>query len=142
MMRKLGWITSGVLTLAAFLLGFVPQYQKDRALQSQLGVARQQLNFRSEKTRMNELALLCGRAYLETSMKNYGLASGDSTKFFDGIQAMMNEEPDVSRQQFLQATLAQRDAVTGGLAKGDPGTLLAVQDLFQRVLQAAQSRSK
>jgi hypothetical protein len=30
--------------------------------------------------------------------------------------------------------LAKRDVVTGGLAKGDPGTLAAVQDLFQRTL--------
>jgi hypothetical protein len=141
MSRKIGLIVGGVLVLAAFLLGFVPQYLKGKALDNQLGAARQQLNSEREKSQMDELGLLCGRVYLETNLKNYGLAGQDSTKFFDGVQAM-SQAPDSNRQSFLQETLAQRDAITGGLAQGDPGTLSAVQDLFQSTLQAAENGSK
>ncbi len=142
MNRKIGLIVGGVLIVAAFLLGFVPQYLKGRALDNQLGVVRQQLNSEREKSQMDELGLLCGRVYLETNLKNYGLASQYSTKFFDGVQAMMSQAPDSNRQSFLQETLAQRDAVTGGLAQGDPSTLSTVQDLFQRALEAAGNGSK
>ncbi len=55
---------------------------------------------------------------------------------------MMSHAPDSNRQSFLQETLAQRDAVTGGLAQGDPGTMSAVQALFQHVLEAAENKSK
>jgi hypothetical protein len=55
---------------------------------------------------------------------------------------MMSQAPDSNRQSFLQETLAQRDAVTGGLAQGDPGTLSAVKDLFKRALEAAENGSK
>jgi hypothetical protein len=135
-------IVGGVLIVAAFLLGFVPQYRKGRALDNQLSVVRQQLNSEREKSQMDELGLLCGHVYLETNLKNYGLASQYSTKFFDEIQTMISQAPDSNRQSFLQEALAQRDAVTGGLAQGDPGTLSAVQDMFKRVLEAAENGSK
>ncbi len=142
MNRKIGLIIGGVLIVAAFLLGFVPQYLKGKSLDNQLGAVRQQLNSEREKSQMDELGLLCGRVYLETNLKNYGLASQYSTEFFDGVQAMMSQAPDSNRQSFLQETLAQRDAVTGGLAQGNPGTLSAVQDLFKRALEAAGNGSK
>jgi hypothetical protein len=137
MNRKIGLIAGGVLAVAAFLLGFVPQYMKGKALDNQLGVVRQQLNSEREKSQMDELGLLCGRIYLETNLKNYGLASQYSAKFFDRVQAMMSQAPDSNWQSFIQKTLAQRAAVTGGLAQGNPGTLSAVQELFRRGLQAA-----
>jgi hypothetical protein len=142
MNRKTGLIVAGVLFVAAFLLGFVPQYLKARALDNQLGAVHQQLNSEREKSQMDELGLLCGRIYLETSLKNYGLAGQYSTKFFDEVQAMARQAPDSNRYSFLQKALAQRDAVTGGLAQGDPGTLSAVQELFQRMLQVAGNGSK
>lgn len=142
MNRKMGFIIGGVLVVAAFLLGFVPQYLKGKALDDQLDTAHQQLNSEREKSQMDELGLLCGRVYLETSLKNYGLAGQNSTKFFDEVQAMMRQAPDSNRHSFLQETLAQRDAVTGGLAQGNPGTLSAVQDLWQQVLQVIGNGSK
>ena len=91
---------------------------------------------------MDELALLCGYAYLETNLKNYGLASQYSTRFFDRVRAMASEAPNSGRQAFLQTPLARRDLVTGGLSKGDSSTVSAVQDLFQSALETAQTGSK
>lgn len=142
MNRQTLLIAGGALIVAAFLLGFVPQYLKARDLDSQLGAARQQLSAESEKSQMDQLALLCGYVYLETNLKNYGLASQSSTKFFNRVQVMTGQAPDSNRQAFLQASLAKRDLVTGGLAKGDPSTLAAVQDLFQNALETAQTGSK
>ncbi len=91
---------------------------------------------------MDEIALLCGYAYLETDLKNYGLASQYSTKFCDRVRAMTSKALNSGRQAFLQAALARRDLVTGGLAKGDSSTVSAVQDLFQSALETAQTGSK
>ena len=65
-------IAAAVLVVAAFLLGFVPEYLKSRELRGQLTTAQRQLE-------ADELALSIGRVYLEASLKNYGLASQSST---------------------------------------------------------------
>ena len=142
MNRKLCLIVGAVLVAAAFLVGFVPQYLKGRALKIQIGAVQQQLSSEREKSQMDKLALLSGRIYLETELKNYGLASQDSSEFFDQARTMMSQAPDSNRQAFLQDAVAQRDSVTGGLAKGDPGTVSIVQNLFRRALDNAQNGLK
>lgn len=139
MSRKALWITIGSLVVAAFLLGFIPQYMRGRNLESQLGTIRQELNAESEKLQRGELGLLIGYAYLQANQKNYGFASQYSTKFFDRARALAGQVSDPSWQTFLQGALARRDEVIGGLAKGDPSTVAAVQDLFQRTLDATQT---
>ena len=128
--------------MSAFLLGFVPQYLKARELDSQLGTARRQFDSEREKAQIDELGLLCGYVYLETNLKNYGLAGQCSSRFFNRARAMMGQAHDSSRQDFLQEALAKRDLITGGLAKGDPSTMSAVQELFQRALETTQTVSK
>lgn len=55
---------------------------------------------------------------------------------------MNSATPGSNRQAFLQEVLAQRDAVTGGLAKGDPDTVPVVQDMFRRALADARNELK
>ena len=142
MNQKTLLIVGGGLVVAAFLLGFVPQYVKARDLDNQLGAARQQFNSEHEQIQMDELGLLCGYVYLETNLKNYGVAGQYSSRFFDRARAMMGQAHDSSRQDFLQEALSKRDSITAGLAKGDPSTMSAVQDLFQRALETTQAVSK
>lgn len=142
MNRKFCLIVGGVMVVAAFLLGFVPQYLKNRNLDSQLGAVRQQLNLEQDKTQNDRLGLLCGHVYLETNLKNYGLASQYSSEFFDLAGALMSHAPASNRQAFLQEVLDQRDSVTGELAKGDPSSVSTVQDLFRKSLDNAQNESK
>lgn len=142
MNRKTLLIVAGSLVVAAFVLGFVPQYVKARDLASQLGAERQQLKSEREQSQMDELGLLCGYVYLQANLKNYGLAGQYSTRFFNRVRAMNGQPPDSSRQVFLQSALAKRDSITQGLAKGDPGVVAAVQDLFQSTLKISQTGSK
>ena len=142
MNRKTLLIVGGSLVVAAFLLGFVPQYLKARDIASQLGAERQQLNSERGKSQMGELGLLCGYVYLQTNLKNYGLAGQYSTKFFDHVRAMNGQAPDSNRQAFLQSALAKRDSITQGLANGDPSIVGALQDLFQSTLQTTQTGPK
>ena len=128
--------------MAAFVLGFVPQYVKARDLASQLGAERQQLNSEREKSQMDELGLLCGYVYLQANLKNYGLAGQYSTRFFNRVRAMNGQSPDSSRQAFLQSALAKRDSITQGLAKGDPNVGAELQNLFQSTLETTQAVPK
>ena len=130
------------LFAVGFLLGFVPQYLKVRDLQQQLDAARLDVIAGKEAMQRQELGLLIGHVYLESNRKNFGLASQYSTRFFDAARAMAGQTSDTNWQSLLQSLLAKRDAVTGGLAKADPGTADAVQSLFQQVLEAAQSVRK
>ena len=139
MNRKTLLIVGGSLAVVFFLLGFVPQYRKVKDLEDQLDATRQELKLEQSKLQMADLSLLIGRVYLEANLKNFGLAGQYSTKFFDRVRTMAGPETDPNRKAFLQEALAARDTVTAGLAKGDPSTLPAVQDLFQSALKASGS---
>ena len=141
MNQKTLWIAGVTLLIVGFLLGFVPQFGKGRDLQRQLDEARHDITAGSEKMQKQELGLLIGQVYLETNRKNFGLASQYSTTFFDRARALSGRTSDPNWQALLQSVLTKRDAVTGGLAKADPGTVESVQGLFQQVL-VAQSEGK
>lgn len=84
---------------------------------------------------MAGLTLSIGRVYLEVNQKNFGLASQESTQFFDRVRTVSGSEADPGRKAYLQEALAARDQITAALAKGDPSALPAVQDLFQHALK-------
>ena len=86
--------------------------------------------------------LLIGYVYLQTNLKNYGVASQYSTRFFNGVRAMAGQTSDANRQTFSQAALSKRNAVTGGLAKGDPAIAATVQGLFQSALETTDTNWK
>lgn len=131
------------LVVVAFLLGLIPEFLKVRDLNMQLNSARQQLDVERQKLQSDKLDLLIGYIYLQTNVKNYGLASQYSTKFFDSVRVTVGQgTSDPSRKGFLESALARRDAVTSGLAKGDPGTAAAVQELFQTALETSGAEWK
>jgi hypothetical protein len=135
MNQKALLIAGGSVAAAAFLLGFIPQYLKARNLDDQLGATRQELKLRQDELQMAGLSLLIGQVYLEVNQKNFGLASQDSTQFFDRVRSLSGSEMDPGRKAYLEEALAARDQVTAALAKGDPSALPAVQDLFQHALR-------
>ncbi|HTX37033.1 MAG TPA: hypothetical protein VME43_18520 [Bryobacteraceae bacterium] len=124
----------GVLVLVAFLLGFIPQYVRSRDVAKQLNTTRQELASDRARLQADQVDLLIGYVYLQTNLKNYGLASGYSTKFFNQVRTMADQSTDPNQQKFAKAALSNRDAVTGALAKGDPAVAAAVQGLFQSAL--------
>lgn len=143
MNRRTVLVAGGLAAVVVFLLGFLPQYLKSRGLESQLAAAHESLTVERAKSQLDDLGLLIGYVYLETNLKNYGLASQYSTRFFNQVRSMadQDQERDPNLRAFLQASLAKRDSITGGLAKGDPSIVGAIQDLFQHTLAASQTGS-
>jgi len=117
--RKKLIAAAAVLAATVFLIGFLPQYEKARALRKEASASRERIEMLEGKLRLGELRDLMGLVYLETNRKNYGAASRHSTQFFNQAHLLTAGKPDPGLAAMLQEIQQQRDSVTAGLAKGD-----------------------
>jgi hypothetical protein len=122
-------IVAGVLLIVAFLAGFLPSYSKGKRLENELGEARRE----NSLAQLRDLACL---AYLQAGQKDYGLAAGTSTRFFDRTREEANRTPDPSGRKSLEDLLSVRDQITAKLAKGDPDVLNDLRALLVKTRQA------
>ena len=118
-----------VLLIVAFLAGFLPQYVKVTRLERELGEARQENS-------LAQLRDLAGLAYLQASQKDYGLAGGTSTRFFNRTREVANQTPESSGRKPLEDLLNLRDQITAELARGDPGVVNNLQTLLLKTREA------
>ena len=88
---------------------------------------------------MAELRDLAGLLYLQANQKDYGLAATTSTRFFERTRELADQIPDPIRKQPLEGLLSLRDQVTSQLAKGEPGVLNDLQELFVKTRQATSA---
>ncbi|MGQ9634989.1 MAG: hypothetical protein ACUVXB_12175 [Bryobacteraceae bacterium] len=123
--------------LVVFLLGFLPQYNKVRSVRGQLESARQELAAAGYRLELAALRDAISQVHLETVQKNYGIAAQQSTAFFDQLQGIANRERDAERRKAFEEILAARDAVTAGLASGDPAVTSEIQRLLRLVFRAS-----
>ncbi len=127
MNRKI--IVAAALLIVAFLAGFLPQYVKGKRLERELGEARQENS-------LAQLRDLAGLAYLQASQKDYGLAGGTCTRFFDRAREVVDQTPDFGGRKLLEDLLNLRDQITGELARGDAAALNDLQSLYAKTRQA------
>jgi hypothetical protein len=125
-------VFGGVFLILAFLAGFVPSYAKAQRQEKELREARQE-------NRFGQLRDLAALAYLQASQKDYGLAAGTSTRFFDGTRQAANQTRDANRKRSLEELLSSRDPVTAKLATADSAVLPELQALLVRTRQATAS---
>ena len=128
-------VVIGVLFIVVALAGFLPQYVKGKRLEKELNEARQENS-------LAQLRDLAGLAYLQASQKDYGLAGGTGSRFFDSVQAAANQATDPGAKKPLEDLLSFRDKITTGLAKGDPGVLNDLQTLFLKTREATARTPK
>lgn len=121
-------IVVGVLVIAAFLGGLLPSYTKAKRLEHDLLQARQE-------NRMAELRDLAGMAYLQASQKNYGLAAGTASLFFERTRVVTSQATSTSRKAF-EDVLSSQDKITSDLAKGDPAAISDLQTIFVKTRYA------
>jgi hypothetical protein len=120
-----------VALVAAFLIGFVPQYVKVSRVESELRQSR-------EAYAGAELRDLIGLAYLQANQKNYGLAAETSGRFFSRVPEIASETQDAIKRKAIDDLLAPRDRITAELAKGDAAVVGDLQDLFIKTRAATQ----
>ena len=122
-------VVVAVLLVVVFLAGFVPSYAKARRLENELREARRE----NSLAQVRDLACL---AYFQAIQKDYGLAAGTSTRFFNRAREAANQASDASARKQLEDLLSFRDPITAALAKGDPGVLNDLQALLVKTRQA------
>ena len=116
-------VISAIVLVVVFLVGFVPQYAKVNRLNAELRQAR--LGSASA-----ELRDLVGLAYIQANQKNYGIAAGTIARFFNRVREAANQTPDANARKTYEDLLISRDKIAAQLAKGEPGVMGDLQDLF------------
>lgn len=121
-----------VLLIVVFLASFLPPYAKAHRLETELREARR-------TQALAQLRDLASLAYFQASQRDYGLAAGTSTRFFNRAREVANQAPDIGAKKPLEDLLNLRDPITAGLAKGDPAVLSDLEVLFVKTRQATEA---
>jgi hypothetical protein len=116
-------LIAAAVLIAAFLVGFIPQYVKANRLDNELQQSRQSLAGA-------DLRDLAGLAYLQASQKNYGLAADTVSRFFNRVREV------AAGRKAIEDLASARDKITAELAKGDPAAIGDLQELFLKTRQA------
>ena len=134
-MTRTRLIGGALLLLAAFLLGFVPQYRAASGLRDELRSAREEAASLRLKAHLAELRDLAGLTYLESNAKNYGIARQHSTQFFKRAAEVAAGTSDESLKALLTEVSGDRDQVTAGLAEGSGAVQADIEKLARRLYE-------
>src|SRR5437773_1957561 len=85
-----------VLAAGGFLLGFIPEYQKNRELQIQLESPKKTIDALKLQVQMGELRDVAGLMLLELSRQNYGLARDYSTQYYSKLKEVIDTVQDTA----------------------------------------------
>jgi hypothetical protein len=138
MTRGTKLIAAVVVLAVVFLLGFLPQYGKARALRNEAGASQAQIVSLQGKLKLAELRDLMGLIYLETNQKNYGVARQHSTQFFTKARQLTAETSDPTLTAMLQEILQHRDHVTAGLSEGQPAIQTNIEEVLRKLYESTR----
>jgi hypothetical protein len=125
------------LLVAGFLSGYLLQYATLHRVQGELAASTSQLGSCREGEQSSRLRDTATMMYLEAAQKNYGKAGEYSRMFFDQAQQRVSSTNDPVLRSLLVDTLATRDQITAGLAKGDDAVLSELQPVLVKLEQEA-----
>ena len=132
--RNLG-IAAFVLFIVAFLLGFVPQFQKAAGLQNDVRSRDERIASLEREANLSRGRELASHLYLELTRKNFGVAGQHATQFFNHIRQITNDAAYSALRGDLDTILTQRDLVTANIAKSDPAAEAQVREILERLHQ-------
>jgi len=124
MFKNVGVVVMALALGGAFLLGWWPEHQKRVGLEGDVAQSRSQAR---DAEALLEMCRLQDQLYGLLNMldaQDFNSAQAQSTSFFDAIRAATARSPG---QLQLEPLLAQRDAVTGALARGDQAAIEALR---------------
>ena len=132
-------IVGSILLLAAYLMGFFPQYRRASALQESLDQAEARLQTLERSASLHRARELAHTIHLESARKNYGLAAKHAETFFNHVQTVHGEVQDPGMQSGLREVYEQREAVISDLSQAAPTADERVRQLVDRVNSLTQS---
>ncbi len=139
-MEKNKWLIGGILLVAVFLVGFLPPFLEARRVRDELGDSGERVASLELDLRMAELRDLSGMMLLEALRQNYGLARDHSSAYFERLQELVTDNPDLSTTADLRGLLGNRDSITAIIAQNDPATLTEIQELYLRTHEVTRRR--
>jgi hypothetical protein len=129
---KTGGITSVILLLVGFLGGFVPQFQRANTQEAEVQrLTAETAKLRAEE-RLSQVRDLVSVVYFQASLKNYGLASERAATLFKLAEELANGAEE-GPKPLARRVLQDRDALVGGLAKGDEGVMALLAPMVEAV---------
>ena len=126
-------IAAAAVLVVVFLVGFVPQYGRTRALRNEVDSGQEHIASMQRKLKFAELRDLMGLVYLEMNQKNYGVARQHSTQFFTQARELAGNTSDPSMTALLQEILQHRDHITAGLAEGQPAIRTNIEEILRKL---------
>jgi hypothetical protein len=138
MTQRTKLISAAAVLAAMFLLGFVPQYAKVRALRTEASDGQERTASLQGKLKLAELRDLMGMVYLEANRKNYGVARQHATQFFTKADQLATETADPGLRSALQSILEHRDHVTAGLAEGQPAIRNTLEEVLSKLYESGR----
>src|SRR5262245_54030970 len=127
-----------VLLFGAFLLGFVPEYLKNRDLRSQLENPRKTIDALKLQQQMSELRDQASLMLIESSRQNYGLARDYAGQYYTKLNEVIASVQDENIKKSLQELATTRDSLTDALATATPASLTAMQPVVLKTFEVTR----
>jgi hypothetical protein len=128
-----------VLLIGGFLLGFVPEYLKNRDLQAQLQDPQRAIDALKLQLQMSELRDAASMMLLELSRQNYGLARDHSGQFYSKLKEAIDAVQDPALKKSLEDLAATRETLTGQMATGNAMALTTSLPIVLKTFEVTRS---
>ena len=128
-----------VLLAAGFLLGFVPEYLKNRELRSQLETPQKTIDALTLQIRMGEVRDAAALMLVEVSRQNYGLARDHAADYYNKLKEVIAETQDENLKKSLTDLLATQESLSTSLAVPNANLLNIVQPIVLRTFEATKA---
>ena len=128
-----------ILLLGGFLLGFVPEYRKNRELAAQLESPLKTIDALKLQLDLGELRDDVGLMLLELSRQNYGLARDHASTYYSKLNDLISESQDESLKKQLTELSATRDSLMMSLSTATSNSLTAAQPIVLRTFEVTRN---
>jgi hypothetical protein len=129
-----------VLLMGAFLLGFVPEYLKNRDLRSQLESPKKTIEELKQQLQMSELRDQASLMLIEISRQNYGLARDHAGQYYETLNQVIESLQNQALRKSLQDLASTRDSLTEALTTATPAALTAAQQIVMKTFELTKTR--
>src|SRR3989442_3427260 len=131
-----------VLLIIGFLLGFVPEYLKNRELQTQLENPKKTIDTLKLQLQLGDVRDAAALMLLELSRQNYGLARDHSMDYYNKLHNLINESQDENLKKSLAELSATQNSLTTNLLTSTPNSLAAAQPNVSRTFEVTKNVNK
>jgi len=128
-----------VLLIGGFLLGFAPEYFRNRDLHAQLENPQKTIDALKLQLQMSDLRDAASLMVLELSRQNYGLARDYSGQFYGKLKDLTDTAQDPALKKSLEDLSATRETLTAQLATANPAALTSSQPLVLKTFEVTKN---